>query len=330
MGFDKGAKAIEKQEKEEAAARKAAYSDRLDYLRLQNDETIFIRLLNPAEGEDAWIKVAMHNGVTPKPKPEGAKNWPKRMSAVCRYDKQIQSILGTTDCYICDNELPGFGDKFARPTTKVWSLAVERFRLLGDGSPELGGDEMRGRDLGMFDVQEEYDIKDADGKPTGKKGKRPRILVINQAWSNFFAALGHTSDVYGEIRDRDFVVRRTGDGTDTDYQTTPMKETPDLAPGTDAWKVYTDQLAEREISLDQIVLDLASDEHYARWFDPTKTVDKDGKIVPMIPSGAADVYTGATPTAPAAPAPDDERTKQMMADLQARLASGQPLTKPGA
>lgn len=321
MGFIKGSKAVEDADRAAQEARKAAFSDRLGYFSLKDGETAFIRLLTPAEGEDSWIHVAQHSGVKTKKGPKDATKWPTSMGAVCRYDSQVKELLGTEDCYICDNKLNGFGNKFAKPNTRVWALAVMRHQIRGDGSDEMGGPELKGKVLGMDDVLEKYQELDADGKPNGIELERPEIVMINMSWSNFFAALGHAQDSYGSVCDRDFSVRRVGEGTDTEYHIMPVDKVPGLEPGTEKWKVYEDLLKEREIVLDDIVLKQASDEHYARFFDPTKTVDKDGKVVAVIPSGAAEVF---------APTPDnntpddelDEAAQQRLASLRERLAKG--------
>lgn len=324
MGFDKGSKKIEKAEKAAQEARKAAFSDRVTYFRMEEDETVYIRLLTPADGDDdAWIHVAQHSGVKTKKAPADAKKWPGQMSAVCRYDAQIKDILGTQDCYVCDKQLTGFGNKFAKPTPRVWALAVMRHQVRGDGSEEMGGRALLNKVIGYDDVREEYEELDADGKPSGIKKERPQVVLINMSWGNFFATLAHAHDSFGSACDRDFAVRRTGKGTDTEYHIMPMDPVPGLAPGTEKWARYEQVLAEREIDLEKLVLASASDEHYARWFDPTKTVDKEGKVVAVIPDAAAEVFS---PTGKEVPdedmSPEDQkRLETMRARLQGSATS---------
>jgi hypothetical protein len=289
-GFVRGSSVIEADEEAAQAARKAGFSDgRVPFFAMKAGATMYVRLLTPADGDEGWFKTAQHAGVQTKPAPADMQDktkWPKQMGGVCRKDKQIASILNCEDCYVCDNKLTGFGGKIARATNKVWSLAVERVQVLGDGSEALGGPTKLGKVVGYGDVTEEYEVRDDEGKPSGVKALRPRIIVINMSWGNFFASLHHAYTTLGDVCERDFAIRRIGDGTDTDYHIMPLNPTPDLAPGTDAWKRYTDELERREIDLGEIILRQASDEHYARWFDPTKNVDKEGNITA---ASAADV-----------------------------------------
>jgi len=315
MGFNKGSEAIEKEVKDEKAAL-AARNDRLDFFSLSSDgDDAILRFLT--DGPD-WIKVAQHSFIKTKAAPKEAKSWPKAMGAVCRYDKQIADMFG--DCYICDNELTSnFKPEFVKPSGRVWALAVVRQQIKGDGSEQLGGEEKRGKIVGVGDYAEEYEILDKDGKPTNKKGVRPKIVIVNMSWQNFFAALHHAWSMHGTICDRDFVVKRTGTGTDTTYNIMPMDRTEKLTPSTQAWQRYTNELTTREIDLDDLVLKQASDEHYALWFDKTKALDKDGKIV------SADSV--ASTTSNAASSTDDsttldepnEETKRQMETIRARL-----------
>jgi hypothetical protein len=324
VGFDKGASAIEQQEERDAEARKAAYSsDRLSYLTIDPGDTVYIRLLTPAS---EWIGVRQHSFVKTKPAPKDAPRWPKSMGAVCRYDPQIQSILGNDGCYICDNKLQsGFRDEFAKPSSRSWALAVMRHQVRGDGTPEMGGKELQGKLIGYDDVYEEYEPLDDEGKPSGVKRQRLKIVIINQTWSNFFATFKNAEDNYASgALGRDFHIRRIGEKKETEYHllaADPIrdangKET--LNPSTPAWKRYTDALAERKIDLEQLVLGQASDEYYAKWFDVTKQVDKDGKIVPVdgatISETSAQVFTGEYP-----PAPNDEPLTESQQDAMARM-----------
>lgn len=324
MAFNKGAKAIEQAEQQEAAARKAAYSaDRLDYLQVKAGDTAYIRLLTPA---DEWIKVAQHSYAKTKPAPGNQKNWPKGMSAVCRYDKQ----LGYDDCYICDHNVPVANrNEFAKPTQRCWALAVLRHQVRGDGSEALGGEELRGKLLGYGNVLEEYEILDKDKKPTGKKAERLHLVIVNMTWKQLFATLAHAEENYvGGALGRDFMIKRTGEGTNTEYNVLAMDPAEEdsqgtiLKPGSPGWKIYTDELERREIDLEKLILEQASEEHYARLFDPTKTVDKDGKIVAAIPGDSAEVFTGNYPPKPVDDEPQDAATQEKLAAMRAKLLNG--------
>lgn len=279
MGFTKGTSAAETLIKQEEAARAASRDpSRVDFWSLaKDDDSCFLRFLTEA---DEIITVKQHTGVLTKAAPEGVAKWPKAMGAVCRRDPQ----LDFEDCYICDNKLKNSYGNDSWPANRSWALAVLR---------TAQGDD-------VIDVMEEYEILDADGKPTGKKGNRPTIVVVNQSWKLFFSAIHHQyiaqpMAAKRTIRNRDFYIRRSNTGKDTTYGITAMDATPELAPGTEAWKVYEDVLAERGVDLEKIVIGQADDLYYARWFDVTKAVDKEGKITSTgatISESSAAVYSG--------------------------------------
>lgn len=331
MGLTKGADAIEQREKDMADARKAAYaSDRIDYFSVKDGETGYIRLLTAAED---WIFVAQHSFVQTKPQPADFKGskWPTAMGAVCRNDVGVREELGLPkdDCYICTNKLQsGFRKEFAKPSPRVWALAALRFQVRGDGTEEKGGPELRGKSLGYDDVMEEYKLLDKDGKPTEQTAERIKIVLVNMTYKQIFATLKHADMNYpGGVMGRDFAIRRVGEGTDTEYQVLAIDPTEEadgqiLKPGSPGWKRYEQVLADREVNLTEIVLKQASDEHYARWFDRTKQVGKDGKVVPVegatITDTSAEVFKGEYP-----PADDDspmtEEQRAKIASLRQRL-----------
>lgn len=324
MGLAKGVSAIEQSEKQEAAARKAAYAaDRIDYLKIEPDGVAYVRLVTPAS---EWIKVAQHNYVKTKPAPEGVKSWPKGMSAVCRNDRG----LGYNDCYICAHSLPSAGrNEFAKPSSRCWALGVLREQVRGDGSEALGGEEMRGKLLGYRNVLEEYEILDADKKPTGKKAERLALVILNFTWKQLFATLAHAEENYvGGVLGRDFKIMRSGSGTDTEYSVLAMDPAEEdaegtiLKPGSPGWQLYTDELKRRGIDpddqLEKLILEQASELHYARWFNPNLNVDKDGKIVPASGSSA-----GAAVPAPASASDDvSPEHQERMAAMKAKLLGG--------
>lgn len=327
MAFNKGAQAIQEAEQQEAAARKAAYSaDRLDYLKIPDGDSAYIRLLTPSR---EWIKVAQHSYVKTKPAPKGVKNWPKGMGAVCRNDRQ----LGFNDCYICEHNLPSAGrNEFAKPSSRCWALAVLRHPVRGDGSEALGGEELRGKLLGYTNTLEEYEILDGDKKPTGKKAERLHLVVVNFTWKQLFATLAHAEENYvGGVLGRDFKIMRSGSGTDTEYTVLAMDPAEEdgegtiLKPGSPGWQLYIDEMKRRDIDpdnqLEKLVMDQASEEHYARWFDPTKMVEK-GKIVPAIPGEAAEVFTGDYPPKPTDDAPNSPEQEAALAKMRQRLMAG--------
>lgn len=278
MAFIKGSKVIEQQLKSEEEARKANRDpSRLGYWGIGEGEESLLRFLTDA---DEFIHVKQHSSCKTKPAPKDATKWPQKMSAVCRYDPQFAEY-GYEGCYICDNKLQNSFGAQCFPNTRVWALAVQRHVV----------------DEKVVDLMESVDLLDEDGKPTGKKEERPTIVLVNQPWSIFFSSLHHIWLASGPIEskrtllNRDIFIRRTGDGKDTAYGISQMDSTPEHAPGTASWEVYTNSLAKRGIDLEKTLVGLTSDEHYARWFDVTKSVDKDGKI-----TGSGATISDSTPT----------------------------------
>jgi hypothetical protein len=271
--FRRGGNAAEEAEKEANAS--GNRRDRSpDYFSLKNDkDSTVVRLLSD---HDDWIYVEQHSFVPTKAAPEGAENWPKSMTAVCRKDPVFNGHYA--DCYICDNGVKNNFGKVASSRIRIWALAIERELVRGDGSEALGGPSLKGVVVGVRDKIDEIDELDAEGKPTGTKLKFPKIIVINQPMKGFFSNLKALYGLYRTVCDRDFEITRDGTGTDTNYKIMPIDPLPDLKPGTPAWEKYLQAVAEREINLDAIVADKASDEYYARFFDPSKQVDKDGTV----------------------------------------------------
>ncbi|MDQ1041438.1 hypothetical protein QFZ75_007940 [Streptomyces sp. V3I8] len=283
--FRKGGSAAEEAEKESNA--NGGRRDRgPDYFSLKEDQSsTVIRLLTD---HDDWIYVEQHSFVPTKAAPKGVEKWPKAMTSVCRKDPAFEGHF--SDCYICDNKIKNNFGKVASSRIRVWALAVERELVRGDGTEALGGPAKKGVVIGVRDRIDEVDELNADGKPTGAKVNYPRLLVINQPMKGFFANLKALHGLYGTVCDRDFAITRDGLGTDTNYKIVPIDPIPDLKPGTPAWELYTQSVTDREVVLEAIVGEKASDEYYARFFDPTKTVEKDGTIVD---STAATTATGA-------------------------------------
>lgn len=292
--FTRGSSNIAAEEEAAAEARKAGYSDgRVPFFGVKDKETKYIRLLTAAEGDEGWFRFAQHSGVKTKPAPadmEDKSKWPAQMGAICRNDKQFKheafdTIFATRSCYICENKLISvWGNKVSKPSNKTWALAVERTQVK-DGD---------GKVIGFGDVTEEYEVRDEQGEGTGVMAVRPRIVVINQSFSNFFAPIHYLRTTTGsDERARDFAIRRVGDGKDTEYHVIALDPTPNLTPDTPAWKRYDDEIARREIDLGEIILKQASDEHFARWFDVTKIVDKEGNITEASASEVASAQAAA-------------------------------------
>jgi hypothetical protein len=300
ISFRRGGTAAEQAEKEANVSSGGRRGP--DYFGLKEDgDSTVLRLLTD---HDDWLFVEQHSFVPTKPGPKDAEKWPKAMTSVCRYDPAFGGHY--KDCYIDDGKLKNSFGKLASARPRVWALAIEREIVRGDGSEALGGPAKNGVIVGIRDKVDEVDELDADGKPTGTKLQYPRILVINQAMKGFFGHFKALHGLYGTVVDRDFSVTRSGTGTETEYKIVPIDPITDgngvnlVKPGTPIWEKYLQAVAEREVSLEGIVADKASDEYYARFFDPTKTVDKDGNVTA---AGAAPA--GGMVNVPAAGGPAD-------------------------
>lgn len=298
INFRRGGTAAEQAEKEASVSSSGRRGP--DYFGLPNDgDSAVVRLLTD---HDDWIWVEQHSFIPTKPGPKDAEKWPKTMTSVCRYDKAFGGHY--QDCYIDDAKLTNAFGKPGTPRPRVWALAIEREIVRGDGSEALGGPTKQGVVVGIRDKIDEVDELGADGKPTGNKLQYPRILVVNQPMKGFFSHFKALHGLYGTVVDRDFSITRSGVKTETEYKIVPIDPIVDPAtgqnlikPGTPAWEKYLQAVAEREVSLEGIVADKASDEYYARFFDPTKTVEKDGTVV------AATAATGGMVNVPASGAP---------------------------
>ncbi|MEU9405649.1 hypothetical protein AB0E08_08080 [Streptomyces sp. NPDC048281] len=321
INFRRGGTAAEQAEKEASLSSNGRRGP--DYFGLKDDgDSTVLRLL---VDHDDWRFVAQHSFVPTKPGPKDQEKWPKSMTSVCRYDEAFGGHY--KDCYVDDAKLKNSFGKLAAARPRVWALAIEREIVRGDGSEELGGPAKQGVIVGIRDKVDEVDELNAEGKPTGTKLQYPRILVINQPMKGFFGHFKALHGLYGTVVDRDFSVTRSGTGTETEYKIVPIDPIIDgtgqniIKPGTPIWERYLQAVAEREISLDMIIADKASDEYYARFFDPTKSVDKDGNIT------AAAAATGGMVNLPAAdPASGPANISD---DLRSRIANlGVPQQQP--
>ncbi|MGA5598451.1 hypothetical protein ACPCSE_29875 [Streptomyces cellulosae] len=310
--FRRGGTAAEQAEKEANVSSSGRRGPDFFGLKEDGDSTV-IRLLTD---HDDWIWVGQHSFVPTKPGPKDAEKWPKNMTSVCRKDSAFEGIYG--DCYICDAKIKNSFGKVASARIRVWALGVERELVRGDGTEALGGPSKQGVVIGVRDKVDEVDELDADGKPTGNKLNYPRIIVINMPMKGFFSHLKAIHGLYGTVVDRDFQVTRSGTGTDTEYKFAAIDPIRDatgsnaVAPGTPAWDKYLQAVSEREISLEGIVADKATDEYYARFFDPTKTVQKDGTIVAATAPAGGMVNLPAADTGAPAAISDDLRSRIQM------------------
>jgi hypothetical protein len=255
------------------AASKSAAGGRAAFLSIKSGER---KILRPLTDLDDIITIDVHMGVPTKPHPKNVKedNWPAQMSAVCQNAAAfIDHYEGAGDnpqegepvyeegyghCYIHDHMqavMGRFKTSVAVPKTQIWGLFAIREAIYVDG-----------KITGFRDVTEDFTDKD------GKTHKIPKIVVASQSWSNFWGQFAASAFMTDTICDKDFGVERT----DNDYTVSPGRETPDLKPGTAAWKRYTDALELKGLSVEKVIMDQSSPEYYGRFFDPDwKDPDED-------------------------------------------------------
>ena len=303
---------------EEAGARKS-FGRSYDYFSLDDGKSIdgrFISEARPVPSDSpvygrirGWLTVKQHNQMPTRPAPSTLKEgqrWPKSMGGVCRHDKAFSSMY--TDCYVCDVYNVSSG-KVNKPKDRTWGLFLVREAIIDKGVL-----------VGMRDVIEEIEVTGEDGQT--KKITRPKILVVNQAWSTFWAHYSTHVDMHGTVLNRDFRIVRRGTELDTDYP--PAAFDPMPLEGTNEpldfrnpahLAAYDEKYGKDWIpDLGAIVADKASDEYYARFFDPTK---------PFPVREGEKSEDGAAPQKPAV----NEPSEAELAALAARV-QGQPAPQP--
>jgi hypothetical protein len=207
--------------------------EKINWFKLDDGESMLIRFIDDAS---EWLTVAQHLHTKTKPAPEGYsadKKWNDVFSAVCRRDDNLAHLF-PDGCYICDemhNVRPNpktakKGGKWY-PAIRSWARAVVREEVRAQDeqdAKELGVEV--GEVGGYQDVMVEVDEIGEDGKPTGNKVEKPLIIVINNAWKNFFGPLKGYADAWPKnghsLLDRDFLITRKGTGTETTYSIVPM------------------------------------------------------------------------------------------------------------
>lgn len=279
-----------------------------------------------------WITVDMHSMVPTKPQPadwpEG-RNWPKSMGAVCRNDKVFRARYG--DCYICTTKKVVKGKEVQFPAgPRTWALAVLREEVVGTAEMVAQGmipQTMVGTVVGYRDKTKEV-AKMVDGKDSGEVEIVPEIVIIQQAWKNFWSSLSGMAARYTTCMDRDYHITRSGNDTTTTYQIVPLDPIvlgENNKYGLPAGTKYDMSIPELVQALYPDLPDLrpmvaenADDDYYARFFDPSKVsppIKKEGDDAAAPAAGAA---------APAGPAnvpnaPSAEPTGDALAALRARV-----------
>lgn len=270
MAFNRGGAAAEK-----ATQSKKKFA-KTEWFNLQPGETTTLRFMDDS---DAWIWVRQHSFVDTKGAPADAsdeerKRWPAKMGATCRKDPGI----GKDDCYICD-QMTDNKNKPLFAAIRLWARAVVREEVLG--TQEMADDgkipaNKVGRVVGFKDAEQDVEETDKDGNATGNVVRRKRIVVVNMGMKNFFSALQGYYDMNGTVLDRDYRITRKGEGTDTTYNIMMCQEIPghDLTdPETHAkYEKYATEVGLSMDDIETMIKDKASDEFFARFFDPTKKV----------------------------------------------------------
>lgn len=289
MAFQRGAQAAE------AVLAESKFSsdfEKVEFLtqilKKENDQVV-LRFVH--DGHE-WYFSQTHFEATKPADPswdeEAKKRWPSRMPATCRHDKNI----GEEDCYWCD----AAHTFVPNPDTKDYKRAEQRGKYFprlkyiipavvripikvtqemidsGEVPPTkmIRGEEhsMLNMVIGYEDELVEVDEKDADGKSTGNKIMRPRVILCNQSHENFVAGLqadwesACADGGSGTILDRDYRCKRTGEGFQVKYALSAMPITPnhDLSdPETKARYDFID--------IEKMIVEQASDEYYAKFFD---------------------------------------------------------------
>lgn len=247
-----------------AAESGKSFSDRVDYFGVEDGEQKMIRFLTDltdwtdsdgVEHRGLW-ETEMHNFMPTRPSPDGHDKWPKAMSAVCRNDPMFNGYY--SDCYICSHMRDPYDSaKPATPARRLWGVAVLREEIV-DG----------GKIIGFRDVMKTVKTK-RDGKEVEETV--PCLVWVNQAHKTFFAPLKGQAEFYGTLLDRDFIIKRSGKGQDTTYIPVPMPPIEVTLP--DGSVINYDMRDPRcrsiyEIpSIEDHVVHLSDDEHYATFFD---------------------------------------------------------------
>lgn len=332
--FDQGAAAS----KEASEASGGGFARDFDYFNLKNGESAFLRFMTDAFIDPryphvgGWIPVMQHQSLPTCPRPAWHstgertkdKNWPGRMKCVCRNTmvgpegdkKPLWPMLPDADegdCWVCKNRRSEKGGQL-RGTARSWALAILREQVQQpDGSFKF--------------ITKTHEIeREVNGEK--KMVVEPIIVVVNQAYSNFFKQLEGSAEAFGTntILDRDFKVTRVGEQLATDYIIVPMNQDP-LDPA-DLNKGYLDlRIPEHYaafntgVKLEDIVTGQASVEYQRRWFDPDYT--------PPVKEESE----GGGNTAPAAEQakPAGDLDPASLAEMQARLTGyGAPAAAPAA
>jgi hypothetical protein len=332
--------------------------DKILWFKLGDKEAIIIRFL---DDHDEWPSVLQHNFVPTKPAPDDAtdqvkKNWPAKFGTVCRKTPQFVQFF-PDGCYICDHMTGNAGTKTGRyyPQPRVWARAVQREEVRIKDRADLEKyankvaespdgtaiyDRSIGDVLGYRDVEVEVD-EVVDGKATGNKIRKKKILVINQSLSIFFSPLQGYADVYGTVLDRDYFIKRKGDDQKTDYDIVPMNpitrpdgsivdmREPEVVDDKPTGRRRRDAYLDDAPDLFKLIEDRLDDEVYHRFFDhryaaPPQKSGSNGS------GGGAQAQAQSEPAGSSDDSAAAEATRQRLADMRARVRGDNPTSAGSA
>jgi hypothetical protein len=308
------------------AASRGPSSRKVDFLRMDDTDLIFCRFLT-----DYYeiMDVMVHTMYPTKPKPDGSEgNWPKTISAVCRNTKMGDGQPMFPDgCYCCQH--PRLDDGKPRAATpRTYGLLVLREEVMSDGSEKFvrpGSNPPqiipKGQRAGFRDKKREYQGFDFNtNQPVGAVEMIPDVMLAEYGWNNFWVDIEGIQQLFGTVCNQEMTIRRTGKGmNDTKYHIVGLGITahdmrdPAVLAKYGIEVVGFDDMGRPlkkyppEYSLPHMLYNRASDDYYARWIDPTKTVER----------GTAGVEQVVTK------APQEEVSQASLEAMRARLQSSQ-------
>jgi len=296
----------------------------VEYLKMGEGGLVFCRFLTDYnEITDMMVHVLYPT----KSKPEGyTGNWPKAVSPVCRHTKMGDGNPMFADCYACEH--PRMEDGKAKSAIqRTYGLIVTREEVMSDGSEKFmipGSNPPQiipsGQRAGWRNKMREHQpFNEETQKPEGPVEMVPEVLIVEMGWKNFWSDVEGIAKIYGTVCNQEMTIRRTGTGmSDTEYKIIGLGVTQyDLrdAKALERFGIkvtgYDDKghpIKEYPVhySLPHILYAKASDDFYARWIDPTKSVEMKG--------GQAEVVVKT---------PAEEVTEASLQDMRARLTSNQ-------
>jgi hypothetical protein len=307
----------------------------VDFFRLDDGKFIFCRFLTDFyEIMDAMV----HSMYPTKPKPDGYEgNWPKSISAVCRNTKMGDGQpMFSGGCYACEH--PKMDDGKPRAAVaRTYGLLVVREEVISDGTEKFlrpGSNPPfiipSGQRAGFRDVKRDYQPFDFNtNQAAGPVQLVPEVLLAEMGWKNFWTDIEGIAQLHSTVCNQEMNIRRSGSGmNDTTYHilglgpsSYDMRDPQVLQKYGIEVKGYDDmgrpiKAYPEHYSLPHIIYARASDDYYARWIDPTKSVERTS-------TGQATVVTKA---------PAEEVSQVALEAMRARLTSNQAPAQiaPGA